>query len=72
MTAPPTPYRVQPETGLVRPYVLDQAHRERRREKAQHRIDASRLGLAVLMDLAEDARTARTRPAAGELVGAGR
>lgn len=46
-TPPPPAYPVPPRASLVRPYVL---HVERQRE--QRRADRSRLGLAVLVDLA--------------------
>ncbi|RCV49829.1 hypothetical protein DEF23_16855 [Marinitenerispora sediminis] len=46
-TAPPPSYPVPPQAAMVRPYIT---HLERKRH--QQRIDRSRLGLAVLLDLA--------------------
>lgn len=48
----PEPPDAEPDVALVRPYLI--AHERR---QAQERADANRLGVAVLMDIAEPADT---------------
>ncbi|MBB4934609.1 hypothetical protein F4561_005429 [Lipingzhangella halophila] len=52
-TPAPPAYPVQPKASLVRPYVL---HHERQRQ--QWRDDRSRLGLAILIDIARSVEVA--------------